>query len=126
MRLEHVAIWTKDLEKMRGFYEKYFNVKSSELYYNKKTKFQSYFLNFDSGSRLELTTKKFLSDRSADSLGYAHIAISVGTKKDVDSFAEKLVADGNPLLNGPRTTGDGFYEAVIQDPEGNLIELTTD
>lgn len=126
MHLEHVAIWTKDLEKMREFYEKYFNVKSSELYYNQRTQFQSYFLSFETGSRLELTTKKFLSDRAADSLGYAHIAISVGTKNDVDSFVEKLVEDGCPLLNGPRTTGDGYYEAVIQDPEGNLIELTTD
>lgn len=126
MHLEHVAIWTKDLEKIRIFYEKYFDVECSELYYNKKTKFQSYFLSFDSGSRLEITTKKHLSDRSVDSLGYAHIAISVGSKKDVDSFVEKLVEEDYPLLNGPRTTGDGYYEAVIQDPEGNLIELTTD
>lgn len=43
----------------------------------------------------------------------------------MDDFAERFVKDGYPLLNGPRTTGDGYYEAVIQDPEGNLIELTT-
>lgn len=110
---------------MREFYEKYFNVSSTELYHNKKTGFKSYFVSFDSGSRLELTTKQHLSNRVVESLGYTHMAISVGTKADVDSYVEKFLADGFPLLNDPRTTGDGYYEAVIQDPEGNLIELTT-
>ena len=27
------------------------------------------------------------------------------------------------LVSGPRTTGDGYYEAVIRDPDGNLIEI---
>ncbi|AXG38458.1 glyoxalase [Enterococcus gilvus] len=126
MHIEHVAIWTKDLEKMKTFYETYFQVSSTERYHNKKTGFMSYFLSFDSGSRLELTSKQHLSNRVADSLGYTHLAISVGGKEDVDRFVEQFLADGFPLLNGPRTTGDGCYEAVIQDPEGNLIELTTD
>lgn len=126
MHIEHVAIWTDNLAKMKAFYQKYFEVESTELYLNPKTQFQSYFLNFKSGSRLELTTKKFLSGRVADSLGYSHIAISVGEKADVDRFTKRFVKDGYPLLSGPRTTGDGYYEAVIQDPEGNLIELTTD
>ncbi|GEQ48632.1 VOC family protein [Tetragenococcus koreensis] len=125
MKLEHIAIWVKDIEKMKAFYEKYFNVSSTDLYHNKKTGFSSYFLTFEEGSRIELTTKQHLSNRIAESLGYAHIAIAVGGKTAVDTFAEKFVQDGFPLLNGPRTTGDGYYEAVIQDPEGNLIELTT-
>lgn len=126
MHIEHVAIWTKDLEKMKTFYETYFQVSSTERYHNKKTGFMSYFLSFDSGSRLELTSKQHLSNRVADSMGYTHLAISVGGKEDVDRFVEQFLADGFPLLNGPITTGDGYYEAVIQDPEGNLIELTTD
>lgn len=125
MYLEHVAIWTKDLEKMKAFYEEYFQVRSSELYYNPKTKFQSYFLDFGKGSRLELTSKKFLSERVSDSVGYAHIAIAVGSQADVDELVDTLVSAGYPLINGPRTTGDGYYEAVVQDPDGNLLELTT-
>ena len=125
MYIEHVAVYAKDIEKIKEFYIKYFNVKVSELYHNKKTSFKSYFLTFDSGSRMEVTTKKFLTGRAAESLGYAHIAIAVGDRKVVDEYANKFVKDGYPLLNGPRTTGDGYYEAVIQDPEGNLIELTT-
>lgn len=126
MHIEHVAIWVKDLEKMKAFYEKQFNVSSSELYYNPNTQFQSYFLTFETGSRLELMTKPFLASRAVDIFGYAHLAIAVGGKSDVDAFVEKLVSEKYPLLNGPRMTGDGYYEAVVQDPEGNLIELTTD
>lgn len=126
MRVEHIAIWVKDLEKMKAFYKKYFDVSSSDLYHNDKTGFSSYFLAFEKGSRIELTTKQHLSNRIAESLGYSHLAIAVGDKKAVDTFAEKFIEDGFPLLSGPRTTGDGYYEAVIQDPEGNLIELTTD
>ena len=126
MHINHVAILVKNLEKMREFYEEFFDCKSSELYHNPKTQFQSYFLSFESGTRIELTNKPFTSSRNFDDIGYTHLAISVGTKEDVDCFAEKFVTAKYPLLSGPRTTGDGYYEAVVQDPEGNLIELTTD
>lgn len=126
MKIEHVALWVTDLELMKEFYQKYFKVTASEKYHNQKTGFQSYFLSFASGSRLELTNKKFLAPRIADSLGYGHLALAVGTKSDVDRMVTDFLEAGFPLLNGPRTTGDGYYEAVIQDPEGNLIELTTD
>lgn len=126
MKIEHVALWVDDLEKVCQFYQTYFQVEQSEKYQNPKTGFSSYFLSFASGSRLELTNKKYLSPRIADSLGYGHIAIAVGDKEAVDQMVEKFLAAGFPLLSGPRTTGDGYYEAVIQDPEGNLIELTTD
>ncbi|MCQ9210772.1 VOC family protein [Granulicatella seriolae] len=126
MRIEHIAIWVKDVELMRKFYETYFEVTTSAFYQNKKTGFNSYFLEFGKGSRIELCNKKHLSSRIADSLGYTHIAISVGNKEDVDALTDKLINDGFPLVSGSRTTGDGYYESVIQDPEGNLIELTTD
>lgn len=126
MKIEHVALWVTDLELVKAFYEKYFEAKAGDRYHNPKTRFSSYFLNFDEGSRLELTNKKHLSPRIADALGYGHIiALAVGDKEAVDAKTAKLVADGFPLLSGPRTTGDGYYESVVQDPEGNLVEITT-
>ncbi|MBP1039916.1 VOC family protein [Vagococcus sp. BWB3-3] len=126
MKVEHIGIWVKDIENMKAFYEKYFNAHSNDLYHNQKTGFKSYFLELEQGCRIELTTKQHLSNRISDSLGYTHLAIAVGTKENVDQMTSTFIQDGFPLLNGPRTTGDGYYEAVIQDPEGNLIELTTD
>lgn len=125
MKIEHVALWVTDLELVKAFYEKYFEAKGGDCYHNPKTRFSSYFLNFDEGSRLELTNKKHLSPRIADALGYGHIALAVGGKEAVDAKTALLVADGFPLLSGPRTTGDGYYESVVQDPEGNLVEITT-
>ena len=125
MKIEHVALWVTDLELVKSFYEKYFEAKAGDRYHNPKTRFSSYFLSFDEGSRLELINKKHLSPRVADALGYGHIALSVGGKEAVDEKTALLVADGFPLLSGPRTTGDGYYESVVQDPEGNLVEITT-
>lgn len=126
MQIEHVALLTQDLEKMRTFYEHYFGAQSGARYENPKTKFQSYFLTFASGSRLEITNKKFVNLQPGETLGYSHLALAVGDQQAVDDLALRLSEDGYPLLNGPRTTGDGYYEAVVQDPEGNLIELTTE
>lgn len=125
MKIEHVALWVTDLELVKAFYEKYFEAEAGDRYHNPKTRFSSYFLSFDEGSRLELTNKKHLSPRIADALGYGHIALAVGDKEAVDAKTAQLVADGFPLLSGPRTTGDGYYESVVQDPEGNLVEITT-
>ncbi|MGH2102937.1 MULTISPECIES: VOC family protein [unclassified Aerococcus] len=125
MKIEHVALWVTDLELVKAFYEKYFEAEAGDRYHNPKTRFSSYFLSFDEGSRLELTNKKHLSPRIADALGYGHIALAVGDKEAVDGKTAQLVADGFPLFSGPRTTGDGYYESVVQDPEGNLVEITT-
>ncbi|SDC07735.1 lactoylglutathione lyase [Pelagirhabdus alkalitolerans] len=125
MNIEHVAIWVQDLEGMRTFYEKYFGAQSNQKYYNAKKEFESYFLTFDTGARLELMKKPDLKQSNEnDLIGWAHIAFSTGSKEQVNTLTNQLVSDGFLLLNGPRTTGDGYYESVIEDPEGNLIELT--
>jgi lactoylglutathione lyase len=128
MKIEHIAIWTKQLERLKTFYEKYFNAKSNDLYTNKEKRFKSYFLTFDSGARLELMQRPDVTDldRSGGKEydGYAHLAVSVGSKQKVDDLTKRLSADGYKIVDGPRTTGDGYYESVILDPDGNRIEIT--
>jgi len=126
MKIDHIALYVNDPEGARDFFTTYFDAVSNEGYHNPKTDFRSYFLTFDHGVRLELMTKPDLTD-SGDLLnrfGYAHIAISVGTREAVDVMTARLNADGYPVLSGPRTTGDGYYESCILGFEGNLIELT--
>ena len=90
--------------------------------------FESYFLAFSSGPRLEIMTMDSVcvssGEPGASFLGLAHLAISVGTSERVDRVTARLEDDGYAVLDGPRTTGDGFYESVVLDPEGNRIELT--
>lgn len=126
MKIEHIALYVNDLEGAKDFFVKYFDAASNESYHNPKTDFRSYFLSFSDGSRLELMTKPDLTD-SGDLLsrfGYAHIAFSTGSKEAVDTLTAKLNAEGYPVLSGPRTTGDGYYESCVLGFEGNVIEIT--
>lgn len=127
MRIEHIAIWTNNLERLREFYTKYFNVKSSVKYVNLKKSFESYFLHFDSCSRIELMySPSLLHSENSDLLiiGYTHLAIGVGTKEDVDNITFRMESDGYVIISKPRYTGDGYYESVLLDPDGNQLELT--
>lgn len=125
MKIEHVAIWVKDIERIKKFYTHYFGADSNSLYVNDKKGFASYFLTFSSGSRLELMKKVGIDKESQpDQLGWAHVAFSVGSKEEVDILTERLRNDGYTIQGEPRTTGDGYYESVIEDPEGNIVEIT--
>lgn len=127
MKIDHIAIWTKDIEKIREFYLTYFTTKSGKKYENFQKGFSSYFLYFDSGARIELMNKKDISTKEKENetfYGLTHFAISVGNKEEVDKLTEKLKNDGYTILGNPRTTGDGYYESIVSDPEGNRIEIT--
>jgi len=128
MKIEHLAIWVYDLELMKAFYSKYFDMAAGEKYTNTAKQFSSYFLRFGGDStRLELMHKPGLppaTGRTGDQLGITHFAVSVGNKEKVDALTEQLRKDGFPIFGEPRTTGDGYYESVILDPEGNHIEIT--
>lgn len=125
MKIEHIGLWVKDLEKMKDFYEKYFDGSAGELYHNTTTDFMSYFLTFPHGeTRLELMNKPELEEIEVEGFGYAHLAYQITSEQAVDDLHARLVNDGYKHVNGPRTTGDGYYEAVIADPEGNFVEIT--
>jgi lactoylglutathione lyase len=125
LRIEHVAIWVRDLEAMKKFYTTYFHGKANEKYHNKDKEFESYFLTFNGGARLEIMRKTGIDQpQKDDTVGWAHIAISLGSKESVNEMTARLQNEGYRLVNGPRVTGDGYYESVIEDPEGNLLELT--
>jgi lactoylglutathione lyase len=129
MKIEHIALWVNDLEATKAFYEKYFNAKSNSLYHNKAKNFTSYFLSFENGCRLELMHRPDVSEHyknyEKQNLGLIHFAISVGSKEKVDSLTNQLGNDGFTIVGKPRTTGDGYYEAVILDPENNIVEINS-
>ena len=126
MIIEHVALWIRDLERARQWWEKYFDVLSGDEYVN-AAGFHSYFLTFpDGGARLELmydgSQLPNTEDRPHD--GYGHVAVSVGSEEAVDALTARLVADGFRCVSGPRTTGDGYDESCVLDAEGNRVEIT--
>lgn len=126
MHIEHIAMYVNDLEKTREFFETYFEAKSNALYHNLNTGFQSYFLSFDHGARLEIMKKPTMEDdeKTLTRTGYIHIAFSVGSQDAVNALTKRLQQDGYEVISGPRTTGDGYYESCIVGIEGNQIEIT--
>lgn len=124
--IDHVAIWTDDLERLRAFYEQYFGGVAGERYENASTGFRSYLLELD-GARLELMQIPAVAERASGDLqrlGLAHIAFALGSEQAVDELTDLLRSDGYTILDSPRRTGDGYYESVVRDPDGNRIELT--
>src|SRR5207253_1224052 len=106
----------------------YFGARAGKKYHNPKKDFHSYFLSFDSDCRLEIMQMPGIPDSQNDIYkqfsGLIHFAIGVGTKEKVDGLTSQLRNDGFEIVGEPRTTGDGYYESVVLDPEGNRIEIT--
>lgn len=150
MRIDHAALFCRDLEQMRQFFIDYFDARSNEQYHNPRTGLRTYILSFTEGStRLELMQRTEQrepssslewpsrdgrrqsqrpdvqdADPSQPAIGYIHLSFAVGSRKGVDLLTRRLAADGYTVTSGPRTTGDGYYESSILGPEGIQIELT--
>ena len=120
IKIEHVAIWSNDIERLRLFYEKYFNAHANDRYFNPQKQLQTYFLSFQDGARLEIMQRSEVQagQRIQYQAGYTHLAFSLGSKEEVDQLTELLAKEGYQTIDGPRTTGD------VLDPDGNHLELT--
>ncbi|MBV6644993.1 MAG: VOC family protein [Cyclobacteriaceae bacterium] len=129
MKIEHIAYWVEDLESVRHFYQSYFGAIAGDRYENPKNGFSSYFMQFDEGCRLEIMNMPGIqkkSDLRGYNMGLAHFAVAVGGKNEVDQLTNRLRSDGYQIFSEPRMTGDGYYESVVLDTEGNYVEITCD
>ena len=127
MKIDHLAIWTYNLEGLRNFYVHYFDASSNEIYHNHSREFRSYFLSFHGRCRLELMEMPNIPKSKDNPLkqytGLVHFAMKVGSKKKVDDLTETLKKDGFKIIGEPRNTGDGCYESIFLDPDGNRVEI---
>ncbi|HBS5679432.1 VOC family protein [Klebsiella sp. 141240] len=125
MKVAHIALWTRHLEQQARFWVVFFAGEINEKYRSKTNPgFESYFVKIGSDVAIELMSKPGLQDSPRDNnyTGWAHLAIAVGGVDQVNALAKRAeMAD--ILVSAPRTTGDGYYEAVIKDPDGNLVEI---
>ncbi len=128
MKIEHVAVWTRDLERLRAFYETYFNAQAGAKYTNPNKGFESYFLSFECGARMEIMQMAGIPETRDDpytqATGLIHVAFALGSEEGVDALTARLAGDGYPVVSQPRRTGDGYYESAVLDPDGNRLEIT--
>lgn len=127
MRIDHIAIWTYNLEGLRNFYMHYFDASSNEVYHNHSREFRSYFISFGGDCKIEIMEMPGIPKSKDNPVkqfsGIIHFAIKLGSKAEVNELTETLRKDGFKIIGEPRTTGDGFYESVFLDPDGNRVEL---
>lgn len=87
MKIDHIAIWTNNLEGLRSFYMHYFDASSNEKYYNHSKEFNSYFISFDGDCSLEIMEMPNIPPTKNSPLkqfiGLIHFAIKVGSKAEV-------------------------------------------
>ncbi|MGC4066704.1 MAG: VOC family protein [Polyangiaceae bacterium] len=185
--IEHLGMYTDNLERAAAFYREFFGARSGNLYHNPKTRFSSYFLEFGGGARLELmhspsmfegastgmptpresqapshaaTSREWQgpshaatsrepqapshaatsresqapshaatpreSQAPSPALGRSHLAFCVGNVDAVVRLTERLRRAGYEIYGEPRWTGDGYFESVVGDPDGNRLELCAD
>ncbi len=128
MIIHHMALWTSDLERMRSYYEKYFGAVAGQKYTNPIKQIETYFLSFDGTTRLEIMHRQSLSHTHPridhTETGYIHLCFAIGSRGKVDAAAERFKDDGFTIVDGPRMTGDGYYEFTTLDPDGNRVEVT--
>ncbi|MEA4812014.1 MAG: VOC family protein [Anaerolineaceae bacterium] len=124
--ISHIALNVSDLDVQKSFYTHYFNGKASPHYHNPRTGLETCFIQFEDGGRLELMHWKGSIQRLSGTkvLGFIHLAFSVGSKEAVDLLTLKMRNADIKIISGPRPTGDGYYETLLEDPEGNLVEVT--
>lgn len=125
MRIAHVALWTTDLDGLCRFWAETFGAAVGDLYESaRRTGFSSRFVYLKEGPSIEIMQGPWIAREGPEERqGYAHLALSLGSRGAVDAMATQAKASGI-LLSPARMTGDGFYEAVLKDPDGNLIEIT--
>lgn len=123
--LAHVALWTRDIDRLCAFWAQAFGAAVGPLYQSRnRPGYQSRFLRLTSGADIEIMTGPWVGGPAVhEGQGYAHVALSLGSEAAVDALAGRM-AQIDALYAAPRLTGDGFYEAVLRDPDGNLIEIT--
>ena len=130
MTIDHVAIWTNDLDRLTEYYVKFYSGLAGEIYSNEENHFKSCFLTFNSGARLELMQRAGIPENLNDTIekqhqGLIHLAFSVNSMDEVSEKANELGENGFRILRGPRRTGDGYYEFETLDPDNNRIEVST-
>ncbi|AYO36467.1 VOC family protein [Serratia sp. P2ACOL2] len=126
MKIAHVALWTRDIDAQVTFWQRYFDGVAGEQYVSRnRPGFVSCFVSLAAGPTLEIMSLPDLlsAEQASERVGWAHIALSVGEESRVDQLAQRAQQEGI-LQAAPRWTGDGFYEAIIRDPDGNAIEIT--
>lgn len=125
--LEHVALVTNDMERLRDFYVRHFGG-TAEHWGSENSAHRLCFISFGEGTtRLELesgTPAGVIEGDREKVVGIAHLAFQVDSKEELHEKTRELAEAGHPQRTPPTAYGTEFYESSFWDPDGNIVELT--
>lgn len=67
---------------------------------------------------------KYAKGPAVDPIAGRNVHTSVEYSRENNNITAAIAADGYEILRRPRVTGDGYYESVVLDNDGNQIEIT--
>ena len=81
--------------------------------------------HFESGATLELMSRIDVQNVPIEEnrLGLTHLAFSFESQEAILSLTEQLRTKGYHIVGEPRISGDGYFESVVLDPDGNRIRV---
>lgn len=127
MRIVHIALWTNQLDEMKNFYETYFDGVCNEKYTNQSKGFESYFITFEGDVSLEIMRRIDIQEQKyGEYIGICHLAFGLKDREALIDKTEQIRSNGFRIVGEPRITGDGYFESVILDLDGNRIELVAE
>lgn len=128
MKIEHIALWTHQLEAQKAFYTTYFGGTPGERFETPAYGFAGYFITFEDGARLEIMQMPSVpanaNNVDKQAVGWIHLAFSVGSREKVDALTEQLRDAGSRIFEEPHATDDGYYASFVLDPDSNIVEIT--
>lgn len=136
-RIRHTGIYVKDIEIMRNFYCKYFdmkveinNIEEGEYIETvlgvRKIKILVNKLTTEDGCMLELIKNfsresEFIDVKTLVNVGTYHIAFTVC---DLDNLYRRMMLENIKFISKPEISSDGKAKVCFcYDPEGNFVEL---
>lgn len=128
MTIHHVSLWSTDIDVLKRFYVSHFGAQAGPIFEDARG-FKSYMLSFAEGAQIEIMQMPGVLDRATPAhdethhVGLHHFAISQPTPASVDRLVGQCEEAGSRIIKAPHATDDGFYEAMITDPDGNLVEI---
>ncbi len=116
----HVAIRVKDIKKSLDFYVNKLGL--AEMFrLNRDGKLWIVYLRLTDTQFIELFPDA-VGDRAPkeDTVGLNHVCLECD---DIDLVLKQIAAKGIPLFRPKKLGADNNYQAWIEDPDGNRIEL---
>ena len=126
-RFDMIGIFVSDLAKMVAFYRDVLGISIDWDGKGPYAEFKHEGIRLSMYERKELPKLLGQTPEFPNKLnGTFELAINVGAKENVDIKFEDIISKGGVVIYPPRDEQWKMRSAMVADPEGNMIEISSD